>query len=260
MSGVETILILSLIGGVGAMSGGALLLLGKKASETIVHVLVSFAAGALLGVTFFELLPEAIEHAQEVREAGGTEINVFLWTLGGMLFFYFLDRGIHWFQYHEKIHKGKHGTVNVPLVILGDSAHNFIDGVAIAVTYLVNPGVGIVTTIATVAHEVPQEIGDFAILLHEGLSKKRVLLINISSALLSVLGAVIAILIGERIEGIIPYALSLTAGFFLYIALTNLLPEIHNEEKKGYAFAETSFLVLGVIAIWLAVTLIPHGG
>jgi zinc and cadmium transporter len=260
MNKLEIILILSLIGSVGALAGGALLLLGKKASENIVHVLVSFAAGALLGVTFLELLPEAIEHAEETLEATGTEINVFLWTLGGMLFFYLLDRGIHWFQYHQKINKGRHGSVNVPLVILGDSAHNFIDGVAIAVTYLVNPGLGVVTAIATIAHEVPQEIGDFAILLHEGLSKKRVLLINISSALLSVLGAVIAILIGERIEGIIPYALSLTAGFFLYIALTNLLPEIHSEEKKGYAFAESSFVVLGVLAIWLAVSLIPHAG
>lgn len=260
MSAIEIILILSLVGGLGAMAGGALLLLGKKASENVVHVLVSFAAGSLLGVTFFELLPEAIEHAEEVHKAGGIEINVFVWTLGGMLFFYLLDRGIHWFQYHQKVRSGKHGSVNVPLVILGDSVHNFIDGVAIAVTYLVNPGVGIVTTIATIAHEIPQEIGDFAILLHEGLSKKRVLLINISSALLSVLGAIVAILIGERIEGIIPYALSLTAGFFLYIALTNLLPEIHNEEKKGYAFVESSFLVLGVLTIWLAVTLIPHGG
>lgn len=259
MNELEIILALSLIGGIGALAGGALLLFGKKTSDAIVHVLVSFAAGALIGVTFLELLPEAIEHAEEALAATGREINVFLWTLAGMLFFYLLDRGIHWFRYHQKVHKGEHGSVNVPLVILGDSAHNFIDGVAIAVTYLVNPGVGIVTTIATIAHEIPQEIGDFAILLHEGLSKKRVLLINISSALLSVLGAIIAILIGERIEGIIPYALSLTAGFFLYIAMTNLLPEIHNEEKKGYAFFESLFLILGIVVIWLAVNLIPHG-
>lgn len=259
MPAVEIILLLTLTGSIGALGGGALLLLGKKVSESIAHVLVSFAAGALLGVTFFELLPEAIEHAEEVAE-GGAEINIFLWTLGGMLSFYLLDRGIHWYKYHQKINKGKHGSVNVSLVILGDSAHNFIDGLAIAVTYMVNPAVGIVTTIATIAHEIPQEIGDFAILLHEGMPRKKVLVINILSALLAIAGAGIAILIGERIEGIIPYALSLTSGFFLYIALSNLLPEIHGEEKKGYAIRESAFLILGVITIWLATTLIPHAG
>lgn len=256
MSQLEVILILSLIGGVGALSGGALLLLGKKAAENVVHLLVSFAAGALLGVTFLELLPEAFEHAEETTKATGIEINIFLWTLFGMLSFYLLDRGIHWFQYKQKIHK--HGSVNVPLVILGDSVHNFIDGVAIAVTYLANPGLGIVTAIATVAHEIPQEVGDFAVLLHQGLSKKRVLILNLFSALLSVLGAVLVLLVGERIEGIIPYALSLTAGFFLYIALTNLLPEIHSEEKKGYAFMESLFFVFGIVVIWLAISLISH--
>ncbi|OGH08214.1 MAG: hypothetical protein A2152_02395 [Candidatus Levybacteria bacterium RBG_16_35_6] len=260
MSAIETIVILSLVGGVGALGGGALLLLGKKISKNLVHLLVSFAAGVLLAATFFDLLPEAFEHSEKLKESGSKEVNVFLWTLLGMLFFYFLDRAIHWFQHHQKITKGKHGPVNIPLVILGDSVHNFIDGVAIALTYLVNPAVGVVTTIATVAHEIPQEIGDFAILLHEGMEKRKVLLINLLSALLSVAGAIVAIVIGQKIEGIIPYSLSLTAGFFLYIALTNLLPEIHGEEKKGYAFFESVALILGVIVIWLAITFLPHEG
>lgn len=215
MVAIEIILLLTLAGSVGALGGGSLLLLGKKISKDLVHVLVSFAAGALLGVTFFELLPESLEHAEEVA-GEGSEINVFIWTLAGMLFFYLLDRSIHWYQYHQRVNKGKHGSVNIPLVILGDSIHNFIDGVAIAITYLVNPAVGIVTAIATIAHEIPQEIGDFAILLHEGMERKKVFIINILSALMSLAGAILAIIIGERIEGIIPYSLSLTAGFFLY--------------------------------------------
>lgn len=260
MSDITPILIATFIGSVGALAGGALLLLGKKVSENIVHLLVSFAAGALLGTALFELLPEAHHHVEEVVEAGGGEISVFLWTLLGILFFYLLERGIHWFSYHQNSHKGKHGSVSVPLVILGDSVHNFIDGITIAITFLINPAIGITTTLAVIAHELPQEIGDFAVLLHEGLSKKRVILINLFSALLAVLGAIIAIIIGEKIEGIIPYALSLTAGFFIYIALTNLLPEIHSEEKKGYAFFESTLFVVGIIVIWLAVTFIPHGG
>ncbi|OGH10695.1 MAG: hypothetical protein A3B38_04410 [Candidatus Levybacteria bacterium RIFCSPLOWO2_01_FULL_36_13] len=254
MPAIEIILILTLIGGVGALIGGILLLLGKKVSKGLVHLLVSFAAGALLGTAFFELLPEAVEHTEE----SGGSINVFLWVLLGMLFFYLLDRAIHWFQYHQKVNKGKHTSVNVPLVILGDSVHNFIDGVAIATTYLVNPAAGLITTFATVAHEIPQEIGDFAILLHEGMKRKKVLIINIFSALLSVAGGLLAFFIGEKIEGIIPYSLSLTTGFFLYIALTNLLPEIHHEEKEGYTFWESLFLIFGVLSIWAASVLIPH--
>lgn len=250
MPAIEAILILTLVGGVGALLGGALLLLGKEVSRGLVHLLVSFAAGALLGTAFFELLPEALENAGDV--------NVFIWVLVGILSFYLLDRGIHWYQFHQKVTKGKHGSVSIPLVVLGDSVHNFIDGIAIAITYMVNPAAGLITTFATVAHEIPQEIGDFAILLHEGMKRKKVLLINILTALLSVAGGLLAFMVGQRIEGIIPYSLSLTSGFFLYIALTNLLPEIHHEEKEGYTFFESLFLLLGVLSIWFASVLIPH--
>ncbi len=259
MSGLESIFISAFVGSIGALAGGVLLLLWNKSLKNISHVLVSFAAGALLGNAFFELLPEAIEHAEEVKELSGVEINVFLWTLAGIFFFYLLDRGIHWYSHHQNKKTGKHGTVNIPLVIFGDSVHNFIDGVAIAITFLINPASGIATTFAVIAHELPQEIGDFAILLHEGMTKKKVLFINILSALLAVVGAGLALIIGESIEGILPYALSITAGFFIYIALTNLLPEIHGEEKEGYAFRETIFFILGVSVIWLTITYLPHG-
>lgn len=258
MSGLTPVIIASLVGSVGALAGGALLLLGKRIPESLVHVLVSFAAGALIGTALFDLLPEASEHAEEVFEATGREVNIFFWALFGIIFFYFLDRGIHWYGHHQS-KKGKHGSVNVPLVILGDSTHNFIDGVAIAITYLINPAIGVTTTLAIIAHELPQEIGDFAVLLHEGMSRKKVLLINIFSALLAVVGAVLALIVGERIEGVLPYALSITAGFFIYIALANLLPEIHSEEKKGYAFKESGFFLLGVLIIWLTITYLPGG-
>lgn len=255
MPAIEPILIASLVGGIGGLAGGILLLLGKTVKENVIHVLVSFAAGALLGAAFFDLLPEALEHAEEF---GLTEHTVFLWAIIGILSFYLLDRGIHWFQNYQK-KDYSHGSISVPLVVLGDSVHNFIDGVAIAITYIVNPVLGITTTLAVIAHELPQEIGDFAVLLHQGMKKKKVLLINLFSGFLCVLGAIIGIIIGERVEFILPYALSLTAGFFIYIALTNLLPEIHGEEKKGYAFPESLFLILGIVVIWLTVNYLPHG-
>lgn len=256
MPDITPVLIAALIGGVGGLAGGALLLFGKSIRENIIHVLVSFAAGALLGTAFFDLLPEAIEHAKEFNIS---ESTVFLWVILGILFFYLLDRAIHWVSYHRK-KDYHHGSISVPLVILGDSVHNFIDGVAIAITYLLNPVLGITTTIAIIAHEIPQEVGDFAVLLHQGMKKKKVFLINFFSALLSVLGAFLALMIGERLEIILPYALAITAGFFIYIALTNLLPEIHGEEKKGYAFPESLFLILGIAVIWLVVNYLPHGG
>lgn len=255
MIDITPILIATFLGSVGALSGGVLLLFHKRLIKTVSHVLVPFAAGALLATGFFELLPEALEHAEEAHELG-VEINIFAWALGGILLFYLLERAIHWFQYHRKGNSGKHGDVTIPLVILGDSVHNFIDGMAIAITFMADPALGVVTTLAIVAHELPQEIGDFAVLLHEGMSRRKVFLVNLVSALLAVLGAIIAVVIGETVEGIFPYALSLTTGFFIYIALTNLLPSIHHEEKKGYAFMETASLFLGVIVIYMAITLL----
>lgn len=252
MSEITPILIAAFLGSVGALCGGVLLLFNKRLEDTLVHILVPFAAGALLATGFFDLLPEALEHSEE---AGG-EINVFAWALFGILFFYLLERGIHWFQYHRKASSKTHKGATVPLIIVGDSMHNLIDGMAIAITFLVDPAIGILTTIAIAAHEIPQEIGDFAVLLHEGLSRKKVFLYNLLSAFLAVLGAGIVIVLGESVEWIFPYALAMTTGFFIYIALTNLLPAIHSEEKKGYAFLETLFLLLGVGVIWGALTLL----
>ncbi len=243
------------MGSIGALIGGVILLANKKHVEKISHILTSFAAGALLATALLDLLPEAAEHAEE----SVTPINVFLWVLVGILSFYFLERGIHWFHYHKaKLHHTSHKRPTVALIMFGDSVHNFVDGVAIAVTFLVNPALGVVTTFAVMAHEIPQEIGDFAVMLHEGMSRKKVLLFNLFSAAAALLGALVGYIIGARIEAIFPYALAMTAGFFLYISLASLIPEIHHEEKKGYAFGESFFLLLGVVVIWFAITFLEN--
>lgn len=256
MSTLGLIVFFTLLGSIGSLIGGILLLLRGKRSENIVHVLVSFAAGALLGTAFFDLLPEAVEHAEEFS----ITTSMYVFVLLGILGFYLLDRGIHWFYHHRsgKKQHSEHARPTVALIIFGDSIHNFIDGVAIAITFMVNPALGAITTFAIIAHEIPQEIGDFAILLHEGMERKKVILVNIFSAMLAVLGAVIAYIIGEQVEVILPYALAITAGFFIYISLTNLIPEIHHEEKKGYAFLETFFLLLGAVVIYGVVTFLGH--
>lgn len=254
MSTIIPILFATFLGSIGALAGGMLLLFSNHKVKTISHVLVPFAAGALLATGFLDLLPEASEYAEKL----GQELNVFWWTLAGVLVFYLLERGIHWFEYHRTVNNTVHGSVTIPLILLGDSVHNFIDGVAIASTFLVDPSLGIITTLAVAAHELPQEIGDFAVLLHSGLSRGKVLFYNVVSAFLAVVGALLTIAVGEQLEAMLPIALALTTGFFIYIALTNLLPEIHHEEKKGYTFLETLFFFIGVVAIVLTAAVLGH--
>lgn len=261
MSTFVQILLFTFIGSIAALIGGVLLLSREKLAHKISHVLASFAAGALLGAAFFDLLPEA---AEAIEESGGDHMTVFVWVVIGIVSFYLLERTIHWFHHHSFEHDSNknhdhHKKPIIPLIMLGDSMHNFVDGVAIAVTFMVNPAVGITTALAVAAHEIPQEIGDFGVMLHEGLSRKKILLFNVASAAFSFAGALLAYFIGAQIQGILPIALSLTAGFFIYIALSDLLPEIHHEEKKGYAIVETVFLLLGIIVVYLSVSLLHEG-
>jgi zinc and cadmium transporter len=258
MSTLEYIILFTLLGSVVSLIGGVILLWKGKFASSIAHFLASFAAGVMLGAAFIDLLPEALEHAEELD----TQINIFPWVLGGILVFFLLERIIHSFHHHGSIHSKSEikedRKSTVPLIIAGDSFHNFIDGVAIAATFMVDINLGILTTFAVAAHEIPQEIGDFGLLLHRGLSKTKVLWINFFSAIVSMIGALITYLIGESIENILPVLLALASGFFIYIALSGLIPEIHGEDRKDVAFWETICLLVGVFVIWLAITSL-HG-
>lgn len=251
MNNLESILLFTLLGSVVSLAGGMILLVKEKLALKVAHLFASFAAGALLATAFVDLLPEAVKEV----EHQGLEINIFLWTLVGMLTFFLLERFIHWFHHHQE---GDHSddSAVVPLIILGDSVHNFIDGVAIAASFLVDPSIGVVTTFAVAAHEIPQEIGDFGVLLHKGMKKSKVLMVNLLSALTALVGAILTYSIGEGVESYLPIFLSVTAGFFIYIASSDLIPEIHHGDKKGTAYLETLMLFLGVIVVWFAITLL----
>lgn len=243
------ILLFSFIGSIVSLVGGILLLFRKKLALKISHFLASFAAGTLLGTAFFDLLPEA------AQESGGTDI--FKWVLAGLLIFFLLERFIH--HHHDN---PKEDAV-VPLIVIGDTIHNFIDGVAMAATFLVSIPLGIVTSLAVAAHEIPQEIGDFGLMLHKGVARKKVLSINFFSALVAMLGAILTYLGKDWIEGLLPAVLGLTAGFFIYIAASNLIPEIHNRENQQIAFWETVTLLLGVLLIFVTISILetlalPH--
>jgi zinc and cadmium transporter len=131
--------------------------------------------------------------------------------------------------------------------------HNFIDGIIIAATFLVSIPLGIVTTLAVAVHEIPQEIGDFGLMLNKGLSRRRIVLVNVLSASVSFIGAIMTYIIGNILEPYIPILLAITAGFFIYIATSDLIPEIHYEKNKKFALIKSLLLVLGVILIWFSV-------
>ncbi len=188
-----------------------------------------------------------------VDEAEG---QIFLSVLIGILLFFVLERFIHWFHHHHHHHDKEEKELKpvVPLVIFGDGVHNFIDGVVIGATFLVDIRLGIITMLAIVVHELPQEIGDFGILLHEGVKKSKIFLYNLLSQLTAVIGGVLTFFIGSTIDGILPYLIAGTSGFFIYIALSDLIPDIHNENKKGFALIETVLLFVGISVIWLSLT------
>lgn len=248
MSILAYILLFTFLGSIVSLVGGILLLTNKKFALKISHFLTSFAAGTLLGTAFFDLLPEAAESS-----GVGREVNIFLWTLIGILIFFLIERFIH-HHGHGKNHDDKKSLV--PLIIIGDSLHNFIDGVAMAATFLVSVPLGIVTSLAVAAHEIPQEIGDFGLLLQRGVERRRVLIINFLSAAVALVGAVLTYLAKDSIQGILPAILALTAGFFIYISAANLIPEIHLQENQKIAFWETVMMIAGVLVIFLAISLL----
>lgn len=239
------ILVFTFLGSIVSLIGGVLLLFKEKFALKISHFLSAFAGGTLLGTAFLDLLPEGM--------VKGGEVNIFLWTLVGILTFFILERFIH---HHSESHNPREKNTIVPLIIIGDTLHNFIDGVAMAGTFLVSIPLGIVTSLAVAAHEIPQEIGDFGLMLHKGVTKKRVLLINFYSALAAMAGAVITYIARDSIADLLPTVLGLTAGFFIYIATSNLIPEIHSRENQKIAFWETVMLFAGVVTIWVMISLL----
>lgn len=240
------IVLFTVIGSVLSLVGGLFLILNNKVRK-ITHILSSFAAGALLGAVFFELLPEGVHEA----ESSIGVFNLFLFVLVGIIVFYLLERVLHWQHNHDEVSTKE---PVVPMIVIGDTIHNFVDGIAIAAAFLVNIPLGIVTALVVGAHEIPQEIGDFGVLLKKGLSKRLVFIINLLSALVSLVGALLTFYIGTSISNLSIIFVAVAAGFFLYISLSNLIPEIHHENRRGFALAETIALIGGLLITYITIT------
>jgi len=252
-----TILLYAIIGGLLSTIGGLLLVLFSKNIAPFLTLLIAFAAGSFLAVSFLDLLPEAVEVLGDPHQA-------FYYFLLGFTVFFVLERAIMKYAHiHAETEMGNvdhhEHTESVPwLIIVGDSIHNFIDGVVIAISYLANPGLGLATTLAVAAHEIPQEIGDFAILLDRGWSKRRVILVNMCSSLLTVGGALVGYYGGMRFEGYLPYIVAAVAGIFTYIAAADLIPEIHDRAGHKSLYGITLAFVVGLTLVGYLVS-ITHG-
>jgi zinc and cadmium transporter len=206
----------------------------------VLFLLISLAAGALLGDAFIHLLPEAF------AEAGSTATSIFV--LAGILSFLMLEKFLHWHHTHGDESSDGHARVHPlgRLVIVSDSVHNLVDGIAIGAAFLVSPEIGIATTIAIALHEIPQEIGDFGLLLHAGYSRARALFVNFLSALTAFVGVGIAFWLADTSEALIPLIAAFAAGNFIYIALADLVPELHKTVGGKRSIAQFLVILAGL--------------
>ncbi len=241
-------MILAIIAGSSiSLLGGALIFTTKKRRQQAILIAMPFGAGALLAAAFFDLLPEAFDQG-EVRP-------LLLWVLAGFTLFFIFERSASWFHHHHE-HGEEHKNVQQRrLIVIGDLMHNAIDGVAIGAAFLVNPAVGFVTTIAVSAHEIPKELGTFALLLSRGWKDKIVLLANVATAVATIITAVLVYMLGSSASLPVGPLLALTAGFFIYVAASDIIPDIHEQPRK-MGTIQAATLVLGMILVGIVITLL----
>lgn len=248
MANYGHVIIFSLIGGIFSLIGGFILIRKKQTAEALAAYATPFAAGALLAAVFLDLLKEGLEESDPGQ--------VLTSALVGVLIFFFAERFLRWFHHHHQ-HDDKDPRIS--LIIAGDTIHNAMDGVAIAAAFLINVPTGIVTTLAVAAHEIPQEIGDFGVLLSKGMRRSRVLLVNLLSALATTGMAVLTFAIGSEEAMPTGVLLGVSAGFLLYIATSDLIPSIHEKTtNKRLLELQPIMLLLGVVTVGLAIEL-AHG-
>ena len=232
-----SVIIVSLI----SFAGVITLAFSDKSMKKSLFYLVAFSAGALLGDAFIHLLPEAVE--------AGFTAEISLFVLSGMIVSFLLEKIVRWRHCHiptSKSHPHPFAYMN----LFGDVAHNFIDGLIIGASYLASIPAGIATTVAVIFHEIPQEIGDFGVLLHGGFSKKKALVMNFLTATVAIIGAIAALFLGSLAAGSITFLVSFAAGGFIYIAAADLIPELHKNVSIKSAIVEIIIILIGMFIMY----------
>ncbi|KKQ35870.1 MAG: hypothetical protein US52_C0014G0015 [candidate division WS6 bacterium GW2011_GWA2_37_6] len=236
-----------------AFAGLLTLSIKKEWLERVSFILVAIAAGTFLGDAFFHILPESIELSGQ-----GELKDLFLFVLAGIVLFFALEEVIHWHHHMKDIgneeEREHHHTKPIIFTnLVGDGFHNFLDGVAIAASFSISNEVGIATVLAIVLHEIPQEFADFGILIYSGMRRSRALFWNMISGLLSIVGVIFFLAFESLFDSIEKYILAFIAGVFIYIAATDLFPEIHNNKRVD--FLQIFFVIIG-ISVMYALTLL----
>lgn len=237
-----SVIIVSLISLIGVIT----LSINKRILHNFLIYFVSFAAGALIGDAFLHLLPETLEYT--------TMTNLSVYIITGIIIFFAIEKFIHWrhCHHHGSAEIKKHGHKSFAYInLIGDAVHNFIDGMIIAGSYLINIPLGIATTTAVIFHEIPQEIGDFAVLIHGGLKVKKALLYNLFSASMAILGAIIAFFLNNYIAGLNILLSGITIGAFIYIANSDLIPELTKETDAKKSFFQLLSFLGGILIMVL---------
>ncbi len=245
MSTLTYIIIASLLISSGSLIGVLFLVLRKKITEKIILYLVSLSAGTLIGGAFIHLIPEALEQLP-------TSV-LFLLVLTSFIIFFFIEKVLRWRHCHKEICEiHTFGYIS----LIGDSVHNLIDGLIIAATFLIDIKLGMATTLAIAFHEIPQEIGDFGVLLCAGFKKSKALILNFLVSLTIVIGAVLGYFLSFRLGHLAVYLLPIAAGGFLYVSASDLIPEIRKEQNPKESLLSFIYFLIGIAIMYLAKFLI----
>ena len=254
MSLIAWIILFCLLGGLLSVLAAALfLILSESLRNRLLPHLVSFATGALLGAAFLGLLPHALQSMSE------TDVHLIpMVVLFGLLGFFVLEKLVLWRHCHAD-HCEVHGPDQAQkdhstgtMILIGDGLHNFLDGILIAGAFMTDIHLGVVTSLAVAAHEIPQEVGDFAVLLHSGFSRGRAFLYNILTSLTTVFGGLLAWVALQEMQAALPYVLAIAASSFIYIAVADLIPTLHQRVEGKATVQQVVLIAAGILIIYLA--------
>lgn len=235
-----SVLVVSLISFIGVLT---LSINSAKLKKFLIY-LISFSAGTLFGDAFLHLLPELVEES-------GFSTQLGLSIIGGLILFFILEKIIHWRHCHGDVSEENHIHPFAYTNLVGDGVHNFLDGIIIVASYFVSVPAGIATTLAVVLHEIPQEIGDFGVLIHGGFSKAKALFLNFVSAFFAIIGAILTLLLQNQIAGLETYLVPIAIGGFIYIAGSDIIPELHkHSDKISKSILQLIAFVLGVAVMY----------
>jgi zinc and cadmium transporter len=240
------IIIFSILGSVGSiLTASFFLRIKREKQERLIPCLISYATGTLLTAALLGMIAQAINRSNPTL--------VLSFVLGGLILFFLLEKLVIWRHCH-RMQCEVHGSAG-PILLIGDSFHNFIDGVVIAASFIISFPIGLIVSVSVIAHEIPQEVGDFAILLDSGYSKKKAFVFNLISSLTTLPAAIIGYYVLEGISSIIPFILAISAASFIYIALTDLTPGLHNRTSLGASVRQLILILAGIGTIVLILSL-----